>query len=113
MEVKQTPIIPFANRIEPVKDLLVQGEKQEVPQTQEPEKITKKQLETKVAGMNDFLEPTTTSVKFKLHEKLDIYYVQVIDTNTDKVLKEIPNKKFLDMYASMAELAGLMVDDKF
>ena len=112
MEVKQAPVIPFSNRIEPVKEHTIQEKKHEVQQTQEPEKITKEQLETKVDGMNDFLEPTTTSVKFKLHEKLDMYYVQVIDTNTDKVLKEIPNKKFLDMYASMAELAGLMVDDK-
>ena len=113
MEVKQTPVIPFPKKVEPVQEYPIQGQKHKEQHIQEPEKITKELLKNKVDGMNDFLEPTTTSVKFKLHEKLDIYYVQVIDTHTDTVLKEIPNKKFLDMYASMAELAGLMVDDKF
>lgn len=80
---------------------------------QEPTKpITKEMISDKVAGMNEFLEPTSTNVKFQLHEKLEVYYVQVIDSKTDEVLREIPNKKFLDMYASMAELVGLIVDEK-
>lgn len=62
--------------------------------------------------MKELLEQTSTSSKYKLHEVVNIYYIQVLDTNTEEVLKEIPNKKFLDMYASMAELMGLIVDDK-
>ena len=76
------------------------------------EKISKEMLENRVAGMNEFLEPTQTSMRFQLHEKLQVYYVQVIDMKTEEVLKEIPQKKFLDMYASMAELMGLVVDEK-
>ncbi|TWT04484.1 flagellar protein FlaG [Planococcus sp. CPCC 101016] len=74
--------------------------------------ITKEMISDKVEDMNKFLEPSSTNVKFQLHEKLEVYYVQVIDSKTDEVLREIPNKKFLDMYASMAELAGLIVDEK-
>lgn len=77
------------------------------------EELTKEKLVEKVAGMNEFLEPINTSVKFKFHDELGEFYVQVIDTLTDEILKEIPNKKFLDMYASMAEFAGLLVDEKF
>ena len=69
-------------------------------------------VKNRVEGMNEFLEPTTTAVKFLLHEDLNEYYVQVINPLTDEVLKEIPNKKFLDMYASMTELMGLIVDEK-
>lgn len=69
-------------------------------------------LKNRVDGMNEFLEPTTTAVKFQFHEKLNEYYVQIVDSKTDEVLKEIPNKKFLDMYASMTELMGLIVDEK-
>lgn len=80
---------------------------------QEPAQvITKEMVTDKVAVMNEFLQPTATNVKFQLHEQLEVYYVQVIDTKTDEVLREIPNRKFLDMYASMAELAGMMVDEK-
>lgn len=74
--------------------------------------ITKEAIVDKVDSMNEFLEPTSTNVKFQLHEELEVYYVQVIDSKTDEVLREIPNKKFLDMYASMADLAGLIVDEK-
>ena len=74
--------------------------------------ISKEAIVDKVESMNEFLEPTSTNVKFQLHEELEVYYVQVIDSKTDEVLREIPNKKFLDMYASMADLAGLIVDEK-
>lgn len=53
-----------------------------------------------------------TSIKFELHDKLDRYYVSVIDKNTDEVIKEIPPKKMLDMYAAMAEFMGFIVDEK-
>ncbi|MCF6410154.1 flagellar protein FlaG [Pseudalkalibacillus salsuginis] len=74
--------------------------------------LSKQDLQEKVESMNDFLLPTQTSLKFELHEKLDRYYVQVIDDKTKEVIREIPNKKFLDMYAAMAELVGIVVDEK-
>ncbi|MGE6205186.1 flagellar protein FlaG [Guptibacillus hwajinpoensis] len=62
--------------------------------------------------LNTYLEPTKTSLKFQLHDKLNEYYVQIIDTQTDEVIKEIPSKKFLDRYAATTELLGFMVDQK-
>ncbi|WP_257350274.1 flagellar protein FlaG [Pseudalkalibacillus decolorationis] len=38
--------------------------------------------------------------------------MQIIDDKTKEVIREIPNKKFLDMYASMAELLGIVVDER-
>jgi len=115
MEVKNSPAIHFPKNVEPI---LVNPIRTSAPLDKkaddiEEEKITKEMIVNKVEGMNEFLQPTSTKVKFQLHEKLDVYYVQVIDSKTDEVLREIPNKKFLDMYASMAELAGLIVDEKF
>ncbi|QHJ69582.1 flagellar protein FlaG [Planococcus halotolerans] len=116
MEVKSTPVIPIFKSnetvvIEPIK-IQVKSEtpiqKEEIHQ----EQITKEMVQNQIEGMNEFLEPTTTAVKFLLHEDLNEYYVQVINPLTDEVLKEIPNKKFLDMYASMTELMGLIVDEK-
>ncbi len=62
--------------------------------------------------MNDFIKPTKTNLRFQLHDKLNEYYVQVVDTYTDEVIREIPSKKFLDMYAATAELLGIMVDQR-
>ncbi|SIS43024.1 flagellar protein FlaG [Salimicrobium flavidum] len=65
-----------------------------------------------VEGMNEFLEPVRTSLKFEMHEKLEEYYVKVVDADTDEVIKEIPPEKMLDMYAMMAEQLGFLVDHK-
>ncbi len=71
----------------------------------------KEQLQKIVNNFNELI-PTHTSLKFELHEKLEKYYVKVIDDKTKEVVKEIPSKKMLDMYAAMKEFLGLMVDEK-
>jgi flagellar protein FlaG len=38
--------------------------------------------------------------------------VQIVDEVTMEVVKEIPNKKFLDMYAEMIDFMGIFVDKK-
>ncbi|SFM23216.1 flagellar protein FlaG [Gracilibacillus orientalis] len=74
--------------------------------------LNKDQLQSMVEGLNSFLEPSNTSIRYELHDKLDRYYVTIVDQNTDEVVKEIPPKKMLDVYASMAELMGFIVDEK-
>ena len=66
----------------------------------------------RIQEMNESFKTTQTSLKFELHEKLNEYYVKIIDDTTKDVIREIPSKKMLDMYASMQEFMGLIVDDK-
>uniref|UniRef100_C5D7S6 Flagellar protein FlaG protein n=1 Tax=Geobacillus sp. (strain WCH70) TaxID=471223 RepID=C5D7S6_GEOSW len=74
--------------------------------------ISKEKLEEVVKGLNEFLQPSQTSLKFKLHDELQEYYVQIINERTNEVIREIPPKKLLDMYAAMMEFVGLVVDKK-
>jgi flagellar protein FlaG len=74
--------------------------------------VSKKELEEVVQGLNKFLQPSHTQLKFELHEDLEEYYVQIINEKTKEVVREIPPKKLLDMYAKMMELVGLVVDKK-
>ncbi|MFB6468943.1 flagellar protein FlaG [Cytobacillus sp. Hz8] len=80
--------------------------------SQEQTQFQQKKVQEVVKGLNDFIEPSRTSLKFEYHEKLDEYYVKLIDENTHEVIREIPSKKVLDMYAAMKEFLGLMVDKK-
>ncbi len=73
------------------------------------EQIQQKLIETTQA-MNHFLGSMKTSLKFEMHEGLEKMYVSIVDAATGDVLKEIPSKKLLDMYASMAENMALFVD---
>ena len=97
------------NPSQPVKDLLDETEKQ---YNHSQKEFNKEKMEEVVKGINDFLQPINTSIKFVLHDKLNDYYVTVVDDATNEVLKEIPSKKLLDTYASMMEFVGLLVDKK-
>ncbi|UTR16061.1 flagellar protein FlaG [Salipaludibacillus sp. LMS25] len=67
-----------------------------------------KQIDT----LNDLVNHTFTNLKFQLHDDLDRYYVQVVDRQTDEVVREVPPEQFLDMISSMLEYAGLIIDKK-
>ncbi len=87
-------------------------EASKVNMQKETQGISKKQLEKLVKGLNEFLQPSQTSLKFELHDELKEYYVQIIDERTKEVIREIPPKKLLDVYAAMMEFVGLIVDNK-
>ncbi|WP_234028538.1 flagellar protein FlaG [Lentibacillus sp. Marseille-P4043] len=76
------------------------------------EKTNEEDVKSVLSKLNDFMEPLRTNLKFEYHEKLDEYYVTIVNPKTDEVIKEIPPKKMLDMYAAMAEFMGLLVDEK-
>lgn len=71
-----------------------------------------KNLEQEIAGINKWLQSTSSHVKFTLHEDLNEYYVQVINDQTNEVIREIPSKKVMDMVAKMHEMIGILVDEK-
>lgn len=60
--------------------------------------------------LNEFMEHTNRSSKFVFHKDLERYYVEVVDTKTDEVIKEVPPKELLDAYYEMQKLAGKIFD---
>lgn len=63
-------------------------------------------------GLNKFLESVDTQLRFKMHEELHEYYVTIVDSKTDEVVREIPSKKLMDMHAEMKKFLGLLIDRK-
>lgn len=102
--------IEKVNPIQKTEDVLKNHEKKANEEQAIP--VKKEKIEEVVKGMNDFIQPVNTSLKFVLHEKLNDYYVKVVDDKTDEVIKEIPSKKLMDTYAAMMEFVGLLVDKK-
>ncbi|CAM3212894.1 flagellar protein FlaG [Sporolactobacillus spathodeae] len=74
--------------------------------------FTKKQLDDLVSEANKLLNPQLTEMHYVLHDKLNQYFVQVEDAVTHKIIREIPPKKFMDMYAAIAEKLGLIVNKR-
>ncbi len=50
--------------------------------------------------------------EFSIHEKTNEIVVKVIDSETDQLIREIPNEKVLDMVAKICEMAGILVDER-
>ncbi|MCV9884464.1 flagellar protein FlaG [Metabacillus halosaccharovorans] len=74
--------------------------------------VKKDELEKTINSMNDFLQASNTHLKFEYHEKLNEYYVTIVDNKTEEVVREIPSKKLLDIYSAMTEFLGIIVDKK-
>ncbi|WP_453993458.1 flagellar protein FlaG [Bacillus nitroreducens] len=73
---------------------------------------SKENIKQVIDSLNKFLEPNNTSLKFELHEDLNEYYVTIVNNDTHEVVREIPSKKILDIYAAMTEFLGFVVDKK-
>lgn len=50
--------------------------------------------------------------EFSIHDETNQIMVKVYDSETDKLIKEIPNEKILDMVAKICEMAGILVDER-
>lgn len=73
---------------------------------------TKENLNQAIDSMNEFFTINNSELKFVFHEGLDTYYAQLINTETEEVIREIPSKKVLDVFYEMQKLVGMIVDKK-
>jgi flagellar protein FlaG len=51
-------------------------------------------------------------LSFSMNEKLGQVVVKVIDTDTDKVIREIPPQELQRVYERIREVIGLLLDEK-
>ncbi len=103
---------PLTNKTDKLEALTARNNEQLAQHERQPLKQSKDNIEKVVKSINDFLKPSNSHLKFEFHEELKEYYVTIVDDTTKEVLKEIPSKKLLDMYSSMKEYLGLLVDRK-
>ncbi|QUG40795.1 flagellar protein FlaG [Psychrobacillus sp. INOP01] len=99
--------------VEPVLPVSTESENNSLSkENAEQEYLPAEKAKKMADSMNNFLETTNTELRFKYHDELETYYVTLINSKTDEVVREIPSKKLLDMYAAMCDFVGLFVDKK-
>lgn len=82
-------------------------------QSKEIQKFTsEKQIKEAITSANNKMKEHMTRCEFSYHEESKRVSIKVIDRETDKVIKEIPPEKTLEMVQKMWEMAGLLVDEK-
>ena len=64
-----------------------------------------------VKKMNNALSPFNTSIKFGV-DTHDTFYVSVIDSQTDKMIRRFPAEQASSILPKMQELTGIVFDTK-
>ncbi|WP_217596233.1 flagellar protein FlaG [Cohnella sp. GbtcB17] len=50
--------------------------------------------------------------EYSVHQKTGDLLIKVVNTETNEVMREIPNEKLLDLMDKLQELAGINIDEK-
>ena len=58
------------------------------------------------------LDPLATRLNFSVDEETGSFVVKVIDNETGDIIKQIPPEEMLNLRASLAELVGVLFDEK-
>jgi len=83
----------------------------DILKTQDKNKL-KKELQKLTMELNKALEPLRTSLKFHFNDKIDELTIKVVDTKSNKVIREYPSKEALELMEKMREVVGLLFDKK-
>lgn len=105
---RNVPQDTFVDKMKKNNEIETEQEEKQI----ELSKFNRDKLSQAVDSLNEFLQISYKSSKFVLHEELDCYYIQLVDQETDEVIKEIPPKKLLDAFYEMQKLVGMIVDEK-
>lgn len=76
----------------------------------QPKEASQEQITKAVAEINRAASGTVA--QFGIHDKTNRVTIKIVDKETQKVIKELPPEKTLDLIAKAWEMAGILVDEK-
>jgi len=77
------------------------------------EKIgSQEQMDQLVKQLNHSLEPLNTSLRFGFDNKSDVFYVSVIDTKSERIIRRFPQEQAEQLLPKMQAAEGALFDDK-
>lgn len=65
-----------------------------------------------VDGLNSIMDMVNRRMEFAVHKETGRLMVNVVDKDTQKVIKTIPPEEFLDLAARIDEMVGLFLDKR-
>lgn len=94
-----------------------QPQKQDVVKQMQQQNVQSQKLDSQekvedlVKQLNDALAPMSTSLKFGVDSQ-DIFYVSVIEEQTNKMIRRFPAEQAADFLPKMQEVSGILFDSK-
>lgn len=62
-----------------------------------------------VKKLNEYVAPALQTIEFSIDDESDRIIVRVVDTETQKVLRQIPNEEVLAISKTLDKLRGLVI----
>lgn len=70
----------------------------------------RKQLENEIERLNQVTRAFDRRMDFLLHEEAERIYVQIIDLETEAIIREVPPEEILDFVGRMRDMVGIFLD---
>jgi flagellar protein FlaG len=77
--------------------------------TADNNQVDKATLTGAVNKLNEYVAPALQTIEFSLDQESERMIVKVVDTATQKVLRQIPNEEVLAMSKTLDKLKGLVI----
>ena len=111
--------IPGILKSNPVQDVLLKEarvppdrQQRQVDLPAEPQKLSRKEIEIQAQALEKTFLAFNRRVELSVNETINQVIIKVVDTDTDKVIKEIPAEEVQHLIAKIKETIGLLVDEK-
>ncbi len=110
--VDNTPKSRSQPRVTGRKDEAVLREDEQHPQTETGPSFDREALGRHVEKLNRTLRIFDKHLAFDIHEETERVMVEVIDLETEEVLREIPPEEILNIVARIDQMVGVIVDER-
>ncbi|TWI72381.1 flagellar protein FlaG [Desulfobotulus alkaliphilus] len=70
------------------------------------------ELEKATDDLNKYMDELKTSLGFTIHDETNELLVNIINRDTKEIIKQIPPEELVAIREKMAELAGILLDER-
>ncbi|MGZ8261768.1 MAG: flagellar protein FlaG [Methylotenera sp.] len=88
---------------------VVKVENKQAVEIKPPVEVDRAALVTAVKKLNELVAPALQSVEFTVDQESERMVVKVVDTATQRVLRQIPNEEVLTFSKTLDKLQGLVI----
>jgi flagellar protein FlaG len=104
------PTVTANQNVQATSGLKVVAKTEEAPPVgQVPPEADKAALTGAVKKLNDYVAPALQTIQFSIDEESERIVVKVVDTATQKVLRQIPNEEVMAITKTLDKLQGLVI----
>ena len=105
VEIEQVSSTLKSDSVE--KELALATSEKAVDESKQEEKLADKVLQ-----LNDYAQNINREIQFSVHKETNQTIVKVVDTETEKVIRQLPSEEILKMAESLENFSGMLLKEQ-